>query len=334
MPVPIKGTPVGGVGFDAPGGKMVIDLNAMMLFAKVVDAQSYSQAAREAGIPKSTISRKISQMEETLGVRLLQRNTRQLRLTQVGREVYDNCMNILREVHSVHATIESAREEVSGSLKVMLPIAFNQEVMAALCSGFMKLHPKVDLEVQFADGEIDLIGQDCDIAVVFGPLASSELVARLLFERPLTLVASPAYLQVHGEPTSVEALQDHYGLMLGTSRSAPIWPLGTGAGKRLVSFKPKAWANSSATIKQMAKDGLGIALMTQTQCRRELETGELRRLLPDVPIEPIKAYGLYSSRFQLAPKISRFLDYFAKHIDKQEMSYPVRLSPVRVVNSE
>jgi DNA-binding transcriptional LysR family regulator len=313
--------------------KVVIDLNAMMLFAKVVDARSYSQAARDAGIPKSTISRKISQMEETLGVRLLQRNTRQLRLTQVGREVYDNCVNILREVQSVHATIENARDDVSGSLKVILPIAFNQEVMAALCSGFLKLHPKVDLEVQFADGEIDLIGQNCDIAVMFGPLANSDLVARLLFERTLMLVASPAYLQLHGEPDSIESLQNHAGLMLGTSRSAPIWPLGTGPSKRLVSFKPRAWANSSAAIKQMVKDGLGIALMTKTQCRRELQTGELQRLLPDVPIEPIRAYGLYSSRYQLAPKISRFLDYFAKHIDKQEMSYPLRLSPVKAVSS-
>ncbi|GAB1261642.1 LysR family transcriptional regulator [Aurantivibrio plasticivorans] len=309
----------------------MIDLNAMMLFAKVVDAQSYSRAAKEAGIPKSTISRKISQMEETLGVRLLQRNTRQLRLTQVGREVYDNCLNILREVQSVHATIENAREDVSGSLKVMLPIAFNQEVMASLCSGFLKLYPKVDLEVQFADGEIDLIGQDCDIAVMFGPLASSDLVARLLFERRLVLVASPAYVKAHGEPQSTLELSNHFGLMLGSSKSAPIWPLGVGAEKRLVNFKPRAWANSSAAIKQMAKDGLGVALMTEAQCRQELQSGELTRLLSDVAIEPIKAYGLYSSRFQLAPKISRFLDYFAQHIDKQEMSYPFRLSSVQSV---
>jgi len=310
----------------------MIDLNAMILFAKVVEAQSYSQAARDAGIPKSTISRKISQMEEALGVRLLQRNTRQLRLTQVGREVYDNCQNILREVNSVHATIESAREEVSGSLKVVLPIAFNQEVMASLCSGFLKLHPKVDLEVQFADGEVDLIGQNCDIAVRFGPLTSSDLVARLLFERELLLVASPGYLKLYGEPQQVTELCEHHGLMLGSSRAAPIWPLGRGEEKRLVNFKPRAWANSSAAIKQMAKDGLGIALMTEAQCRNELKTGELIRLLPELAIEPIKAYGLYSSRYQLAPKISRFLDYFAKHIDKQELSYPFRLSPVKSVS--
>lgn len=310
----------------------MIDLNAMMLFARVVEAQSYSQAARDAGIPKSTISRKISQMEETLEVRLLQRNTRQLRLTQVGREVYDNCVNILREVNAVHATIENAREDVSGSLKVVMPIAFNQEVVAALCSGFMKQHPKVELEVEFADGEVDLIGQNCDIAVRFGPLTSSDLVARVLFERQLLLVASPDYLKIYGEPKGTGDLQDHHGLMLGSSRSAPIWPLGTGGEKRLVNFKPRAWANSSAAIKQMVKDGLGIALVTEAQCRNEIKNGELVRLLPDLAIEPIKAYGLYSSRYQLAPKISRFLDYFAQHIDRQELSYPFQLSPVRPVS--
>lgn len=311
----------------------MIDLNAMILFAKVVDAQSYSQASRDAGIPKSTISRKISQMEEELGVRLLQRNTRQLRLTQVGREVYDNCVNILREVHAVHATIENARDEVSGSLKVVLPISFNQDVMASLCAGFLKLHPKVDLEVQFSDGETDLIGSNSDIAVAFGPLANSDSVARLLFERKRVLVASPAYVKQRGHPNTIEDLAEHDGLMLGNSRSAPIWPLGTHQEKRLATIKPKAWANSSATIKQMAKEGLGIALMSQTQCQQEIDSGALIRILPNLNIEPIQAFGLYASRFQLAPKISRFLDYFAQHIDKQEMSYPLRLSPVKAVDS-
>jgi DNA-binding transcriptional LysR family regulator len=310
----------------------VIDINAMLLFAKVVEAQSYSQAARDAGIPKSTISRKISQMEETLGVRLLQRNTRHLRLTQVGREVYENCVNILNEVNSVHATIESAREEVSGSLKLVLPITFNQALIAALCSGFLKRHPKVELEVQFADGDIDLIGQNYDIAVLFGPLANSDCVARLLFERQRCLVASPTYIKAQGKPETIEELKDqHYGLMVGNSRSAPIWPLGVGQEKRLVHFKPKAWANGTEAIKQLAKDGMGIAMLTEVQCRRELQSGELVRLLPTVAIEPIKAYGLYSSRYQLAPKISRFLDYFAKHIDKQELSYPLNFSPLKSV---
>ena len=125
----------------------------MMLFAKVVEAQSYSQAARDLSIPKSTISRKISQIEEQLGVRLLQRNTRGLSLTEVGAQVYENCLNILHEAESVRATIENSGNDVSGSLRVSVTISLNQKDVAAVCAGFLNNYPKVYLNNQYCDGE-------------------------------------------------------------------------------------------------------------------------------------------------------------------------------------
>ncbi|TQV84708.1 LysR family transcriptional regulator [Exilibacterium tricleocarpae] len=309
----------------------MIDLNAMIMFAKVVEAQSYTQAARELGIPKSTISRKISQIEEQLGVRLLQRNSRSLSLTELGSRVYENCVTILHEMESVQATIENSRQQVSGALKVAVPISLNQDVIATLCAGFLKKHPKVDLDIQFSDGNVDLIRSGYDIAVMFGPLTSSDLVARLLFERAMILVASPAYLRTRGRPHAPQELSQHQGILLGSHSSAPIWPLGTGNQKSLVSFRAKVCANSSTTVKQMAVAGLGIAMMTEAQCRRELQNGTLVQVLKECPIEPLKAYGLYSSRYQLAPKITVFLDYFARHIDNHESQQPVQLTPVRAV---
>ncbi len=309
----------------------MIDLNAMMLFARVVEAQSYTRAAREMGIPKSTISRKISQIEEQLGVRLLQRNSRSLSLTELGAQVYENCVNILHEMESVQATIENSRQDVSGALKVVVPISFNQDAIATLCAGFLKKYPGVELNLQFSDGNIDLIGRGYDIAVMFGPLTNSDLVARLLFERPMVLVASPAYVRAQGRPDSPQALAQHQGILLGGHNAAAIWPLGTGKQKSLISFKAKVCANSASAVKQMAQAGLGIAMMTEAQCRRELKNGELVQLLRDYPIEPLKAYGLYSSRYQLAPKISVFLDYFAKHIDNHESQPLLRLAAVRPV---
>ncbi len=309
----------------------MLDINAMMLFAKVVEAQSYSKAAKDVGIPKSTISRKISQIEEHLGVRLLQRNSRGLSLTEVGRQVYDNCLNILREVEAVQATVENTRQDVSGALRVVVPTSFNQDVIATLCSGFLKQSPKVELEIQFSDCNVDLIGQGYDIAIMFGPLVSSDLVARLLFTRQMILVASPLYLESHGQPGSTEALSSHKGILLGNHQSTPIWPLGQGEKKKLVSFKAKVWVNSSTVMKQMAKDGLGVAMVTAANCRQELRSGELVQLLKDWPIEPLSAYGLYSSRYQLAPKISVFLDYFAQHFDKHESQTLLKFSPLQVV---
>lgn len=303
---------------------MLPDPKAMLLFAKVVQAGSYSKAARDLGVPKSTISRKISQMESELDVRLLQRNTRGLSLTQAGKQVFDNCLRVQREVESMSATVENLRQDVSGSLRIGMPVSFNQEVIANLCVGFLQKYPKVDLEVQFTDGDINLIAQGYDITVMFGPLPSSELIAKRLFERSLMLVASPSYLTENSTPVTLKDLSEHQGILLGNVHSAPIWPLGTGGEKSLVSFKAKVTVNSSAAIKQMVGAGLGIGLLTSAQCMQEIQSGQLIQVLENYPIEPLKAYGLFSSRFQLAPKITVFLNYFAEQIDYHETHQQLR----------
>jgi DNA-binding transcriptional LysR family regulator len=237
----------------------------------------------------------------------------------------------MHEMESVQATIENSRHDVSGALKVAVPISLNQDPIATLCAGFLKKYPNVELDIQFSDVNIDLIGQGYDISIMFGPLTSSDLVARPLFERPMILVASPDYIRTHGEPSSPQELTQHQGILLGDRRSAPIWPIGSGRQKSLISFKAKVCANSSTTVKQMAKSGLGIAMMTKAQCVTELQQGELVQLLRDCEIEPLKAYGLFSSRYQLAPKISVFLDYFSQHIDNYESQQVIRLTPVRAI---
>ncbi len=294
------------------------DLNGMTIFAKVVEAKSYSQAARETGLPKSTISRKISQLEEQLGVRLLQRNTRGLSLTHIGALFYQHCANIVKEVEQAKATIENTHQDVSGTLRIALPVSFNQDAMASLSSGFLRVFPKVDLDIQFTDAEVGLIGEGYDIAIKYGPLEPSDLIARLLIERQPVLVASANYLNAHGMPNAPAELSQHQGLLLGTPRSTPIWPLGVGGEKTMVQFERKVRVNSNTVIKQMAKSGVGIAMLTASICQEELVSGELVQVLSGWPIEPIKVYGVYSSRRQLATKITCFLDFFSQHFINHE----------------
>lgn len=244
------------------------DLNGMMLFAAVVRAKGFSQAARETGHPKSTISRKIAQLEEQLGVRLLQRDTRNLSLTQVGALFYQHCDSIRNEVEAAKAVIESTHDDVSGSLRIAIPVSFSQELIANLCSGFMRLYPNVELDVQFTDNDIGLVGEGYDIAIKYGPLQSSDLVARLLFERQPILVASPGYLKARGTPATPKELSDHSGILLGTSRSAPIWPLGKGARKTMVNFQRKVRVNSPIMVKQLALDDFGIAMLSNSESPR------------------------------------------------------------------
>ncbi|SQH78316.1 Transcriptional regulator, LysR family protein [Shewanella benthica] len=294
------------------------DLNGMMLFAAVVRAKGFSQAARETGIPKSTISRKVARLEEQLGVRLLQRDTRNLSLTQVGALFYQHCINIRDEIEAAKATIENTNNHVSGSLRIAIPVSFSQELIANLCSSFMRLYPNVELDVQFTDSEVGLVGEGYDIAIKYGPLQSSDLVARLLFERKPILVASPGYLKANGTPATPQELANHHGILLGTSRSAPIWPLGKGNRKTMVSFKRKVRVNSAVMVKKLVQDDFGIAMLSNSVCKNELASGSLVPILQEWPIEAFKIYGVYSSRRQLATNISVFLDFFTKRFSNQE----------------
>ncbi len=294
------------------------DLNGMMLFAAVVRAQGFSQAARDLGLPKSTISRKVAQLEEQLGVRLLQRDTRNLSLTQVGALFYQHCSVIGDEIEAAKATIENTHNDVSGSLRIAIPVSFSQELIANMCSGFMRLYPNIELDVQFTDSEVSLVGEGYDIAIKYGPLQSSDLVARLLFERQPILVASPGYLKNQGTPATPKELSNHQGILLGTSRSLPIWPLGKGNMKTMANFKRKVRVNSAIMVKQLALDDFGIAMLSNAVCKNELASGSLVPILQEWPIEAFKVYGVYSSRRQLATNISVFLDFFTKRFNSQE----------------
>lgn len=294
------------------------DLNGMMLFAAVVRAKGFSQAARETGMPKSTISRKVAQLEEQLGVRLLQRNTRSLSLTQVGALFFQHCTSISDELEAAKATIENTHNDVSGSLRIAIPVSFSQELIAHLCSGFMRLYPNIELDVQFTDNDVSLVGEGYDIAIKYGPLQSSDLIARLLFERQSLLVASPNYLSSHGTPATPKDLAQHQGILLGTSRSAPIWPLGKGQAKTMINFKKKVRVNSAVMVKQLVLDDFGIAMLSSSVCQGELASGRLMPLLPEWPIEAFKVYGVYSSKRQLATSIKAFLDFFHQRFTHQE----------------
>ena len=294
------------------------DLNAMMLFAAVVRANGFSQAAREIGQPKSTISRKIAQLEEQLGVRLLQRDTRNLSLTQVGALFYQHCDSISHEIDAAKAVIENTHKDVSGSLRVAIPVSFSQEVIAHLCSSFMRLYPNIELDIQFTDNDVSLVGEGYDIAIKFGPLQSSDLIARLLFERQPILVASPGYIKEFGSPATPQDLHKYNGILLGTTLSSPIWALGKGSRKIMANFRRKVRVNSSNMVKRLALDDYGIAMLTHSSCKQELASGRLLTVLAEWPIEPLKVYGVYSSKRQLASNIVAFLDFFSQRYTSQE----------------
>ncbi|MCL1142226.1 LysR family transcriptional regulator [Shewanella gaetbuli] len=294
------------------------DLNGMMLFAAVVRANGFSQAARDIGQAKSTISRKVAQLEEELGVRLLQRDTRNISLTQVGALFFQHCESISQEIEAAKAIIENTHNDISGSLRIAIPVSFSQEVIGHLCSSFMRLYPNIELDIQFTDSDVSLVGEGYDIALKYGPLQSSDLVARLLFERQPILVASPNYIKKFGAPATPQELSQHQGILLGTTLSAPIWSVGKGNRKIMATFQRKVRVNSANMVKRFALDDFGIALLSNTSCKQEIASGSLVPILQEWPMDSIKVYGVYSSRRQLAANISAFLDFISKRYSNQE----------------
>src|SRR5258708_38364368 len=203
-----------------------MDLNEMLVFARVVQAGSFTTAAAALGMPKSTVSRKVSELEERLKARLLQRTTRKLSLTDVGRTYYDYCARIVGEVEDAERAVSSLQETPRGLLRVTAPI--NVAFLGPIVSDFLKRYPEVRLELFCTGRSVDLVEERFDIGIRAGTLADSTLIAKSLGTVKWFLVATPAYLKKHGRPKSPEDLKKHDCMFFGAGLDGTGLRLGKG----------------------------------------------------------------------------------------------------------
>src|SRR5512139_1030849 len=183
-----------------------MDLNDIVVFTKVVETKSFTGAAEQLGLPKSTVSRKLAQLEERLGVRLVQRTTRKLALTDIGEAYYERCARIVADVVSAEQLVTDMQATPRGRVRVTGPIDLSTKYLGSIVSDFLSTHPDVFVELEATDRVVDLIEEGFDVAVRFGPLPESTLIARRLCSISSVLVASPAYLARHCTPANVEQL--------------------------------------------------------------------------------------------------------------------------------
>src|SRR5690606_5190989 len=209
------------------GKREEFDLNEMAIFAHVVDAGSFTGAARNLGLPKSTVSRKITQLEERLGVRLIQRNTRSLRLTDTGNAYYNHCARILSEIEEANIAVTQMQSTPTGTLRITAPVLFGSTVLSALIAEFMELHPQVN---------VDLVLDVIDIAFRIGQLEDSSLIGRYLGDVRGMLCASPEYLRRKAAPSHPDELSNH---SLITASQWAQWHM-TGPDEQEVSIQVKA----------------------------------------------------------------------------------------------
>ncbi len=294
----------------------MIDRNAMALFVKVVENNSFSKTAQREKVPVSTVSRKISALEKTLGVRLLERSTRHLRTTGIGQDYYEYCRRGLEEFDSANLLINDRHNEVSGSLRISAPPNLSDVIIVPLVAGFQALYPNVVVRVLVTDRYVHLIEDGIDLALRVGKLSDSSLVARRLLNYRHLLVASPNYLKNTGHPQHPQELYDHPLIAFSLWFEETAWSLSNGKKREKVLVKPRLSINDFNGVQQAVLDGLGVGEIPSILCGKLLETGQLVEVMPDWHFESVSLSAVYSTRVNLARVVRLFKDFCVEHIDE------------------
>lgn len=285
-----------------------IDLAAVQAFAKVVQTGSFTRAAEALHTHKAHLSRVIGRLERTLGARLLERTTRSLSLTEVGREFHERSATILAAVEDARQAVAQSQGEPRGTLRLTCGVEFGMLAVSHWISLYLKRHPQMKMEAEITGRIVDVVHEGFDLAIRVGPLPDSTLAARRLGTLTYALYASGDYLERRGVPPSPKALAEHDLLVFTRSTTASGWQLSRNGETVQVASPPRFRASNSFAVRDLAASGLGIALLPRLIGDPLVAGGSLRTVLegwspPDVPVSAVFA----SARF-LAPKVRAFIE--------------------------
>lgn len=288
------------------------DLNAVGCFAKVVELESFRGAAVALGMPKSTLSRKIAELEDTLGVRLLERTTRRLRLTDAGRAYHQRIASALDALREAERAVEEQNAKPSGSLKLTMTMEGGQAVLAPILTEYLTLYPGVRFQIELTDRRVDLVEEGFDVAIRTGALPDSTLIAkRLSLVGSFRVYASPVYLARRGTARHPRELGEHDCLVMSAQRTPLTWSF-QHRGKALpVKVRPYAEANSFTLLRDLAAAGHGIARLPDylaSQLPPSAEPPELRELLRPFAPPPMPWHVVYPSSRHLSPKVRALVE--------------------------
>ncbi|GAB7126449.1 LysR family transcriptional regulator [Silvimonas sp. JCM 19000] len=288
------------------------DLNDMLYFAEVVERGGFAAAGRVLGIPKSRLSRRLQELEARLGVRLLQRTTRRLALTEIGELYYRHCQAIRDEANAAAEAVERVHAAPRGTIKMTVPVTLAQTVIGEVIPGFLARYPQVRVNMQVTNRVIDLLEEGVDVAlrVRFTLQDSASLVVKQLGMTGGTLVASPAQLARQGQPTRPEELSWLDTLAMNATDGRATWNLiGPHGEEHQLIHYPRYVADDMVTLKYAAVAGIGAMFIPEYLCQTELNNGQLIPVLPDWA--PARAYvhAVFPSRRGLVPAVRHFLDY-------------------------
>ncbi len=293
------------------------DLNDLYYFAMVVDHGGFAAAERALGIPKSRLSRRISQLENDLGVRLLQRSTRRFAVTDVGQSVHRHAQSMLAEATAAREVVDRLSAEPRGVVKASVPVGVAQQLMPKLLPEFLARYPEVRVQMHVSNRRVDVINEGFDVAIRVRTRFDDDgsLVMRSFGQIQELLVASPAYLDRAGRPKVPEDLAGHTTMSMGEEEGRQRWELqGRDGEVRRVDLKPRVAGFDFPMLMALARQGLGVTMLPETMCAEAVRSGELEVVLPDWRLPMGVAHAVFASRRGMLPAVRVFIDYLAEKL--------------------
>ena len=289
-------------------------LNAIRLFCRVIETQSFTQAAQQEQISLAMASKLVAQLEEHLNVRLLQRTTRKITPTEAGLFFYQRSLPILNELEDAEACVTNITSSLQGKLTMSVPMDFGSRFIAPHLEKFLQTYPQIQLNLEFSDRRVDVVAEGYDLVLRIGKLEDSSIVAKRIAQACHVVVASPDYLTKYGEPITALELQSHQCLVYENQQ---LWQFNENGHQ--IKFKPQSrvQSNNGYALVQMAKAGLGIINIPKFLVRDELENGSLIPVLPNLVQERLDISLLYPHRRYLSPKVKVAISFFEELMKEQ-----------------
>ncbi|MFJ4194187.1 LysR substrate-binding domain-containing protein [Pseudomonas sp. NPDC089534] len=293
----------------------VLDLNDLQYFVMVVDHGGFAPTARALGIPKSNLSRRIALLEERLGVRLITRNSRHFTVTELGQTYYARCRAMLKEAEAAEAAVALTHAEAGGVLRVTCPTTLLEECVGALITRFMAEHPRVEVHLDACDRQVDVVAEGVDLALRVRPppLQDSDLVSRVLSQRPQCLVASPALLKRLGEPQEPQDLARFPSVHHGSPQRDYSWTLFHQDGEEFtLAHRPQLITKGLPMLRCAAIDSIGVAQMPMSLVHDFIERGQLAVVLPDWAPRTEMIYAVFATRQGMLPSLRKLIDFLVE----------------------
>lgn len=293
-------------------------LDCIRAFAAVAAQKSFTGGAQQVGISTKLASKYVARLEERLGAQLLHRTTRSVTLTDTGRAYLDRCIPLLDQFTELEDMVQHRQTDLAGPVRITAPTGFGSRELVEALQPFQKSHPKVEVELLLSDHHVPILEEGIDLAVRFGQLKDSSLVAKKLCDMRLVMIASPAYLAEHGTPAEPEALATHNCLLQATAAQPNLWNFHQEASQKTVTVNGAFRANSPRAVVHMAAGGFGIGRCPYYAARPLLETGQLSVLFTDQEPPPIPLYAVYPPNRHLTARIRALIDHLVHTFDERK----------------